>query len=282
TGNPGPDWNDEPRAGDNLYSDSLLALDPDSGKLKWYFQFTPHDTHDWDAQSIPVLVDMEYQGRPRKLLLHPNRNGFFYLLDRTNGQFLRATPFVKKLTWASGIDAKGRPVVLPNTDPTPAGNLACPSKRGASNWMSPTYDPATGLLYVPSLEQCDVYTTQESVPEPGKGLDGGGAEEVPSDPGQFFLRALDPQTGQQRWEYPMTGPTTMWAGALSTDGGVVFFGYDDGQLVAVDAKSGRSLWHYNMGQVLTASPITFSVDGKQYVSIAAGTDVFTFGLFQTQ
>ena len=211
TGNPWPDLFGKPRKGDNLYTDGIVALDADTGKLKWYFQFTPHDTHDWDAQSIPVLVDMEYRGQPRKLLLHPNRNGFFYVLDRTNGRFLSATPFVKKLNWASRIDEKGKPVVIPGTDPTPAGNLGCPSKRGAANWMSPTFDPATGLLYVPSLEQCDIYTTQETVPEPGKGLDGGGAEELPSDPGQFFLRAIDPATGQRRWEYPMTGPTTMWA-----------------------------------------------------------------------
>ena len=281
TGNPWPDLYGKPRGGDNLYTDAIVALDADTGKLKWYFQFTPHDTHDWDAQSIPVLVDMDFQGRRRKLLLHPNRNGFFYVLDRTDGQFLRATPFVEKLNWASGIDREGRPIVLPNTDPTPAGNLVCPSKRGAANWNSPAFDPATGLLYVPSLEQCDIYTTQESVPEPGKGLDGGGADEIPSDPGQFYLRAIDPQTGKRRWQYPMTGPTTMWAGALSTAGGIVFFGDDDGQLVALDARSGRYLWHYNMGQTLTASPITFSIAGNQYVSIAAGSDIFTFGLFQS-
>ncbi|MEO7143093.1 MAG: PQQ-dependent dehydrogenase, methanol/ethanol family [Bryobacteraceae bacterium] len=279
TGNPWPDLYGKPRTGDNLYTDSIVALDADTGNMKWYFQFTPHDTHDWDAQSIPVLVDMNYQGRMRKLLLHPNRNGFFYVLDRTDGKFLSATRMADKMNWASGIDAKGRPVVIPDTDPTRAGRLVCPSKRGAANWMSPSFDPATGLLFVPMFEQCDVYTTTETVPEPGKGLDGGGADELPSDPGQGFLRAIDPKTGERRWSYAMTGPTTMWAGAVSTAGGVVFFGDDEGQLIAVDARTGRTLWHYNMGQNLTASPITFSVDGKQYVSIAAATDVFTFGLF---
>ena len=280
TGNPWPDLYGKPRRGDDLYTCAIVALDAGTGKLKWHFQFTPHDTHDWDAQSIPVLVNMDWNGQPRKLLLHPNRNGYFYVLDRTDGKFLRATPFVKDLDWAKGIDANGRPIEVPDMDPTPGGRRACPSKRGASNWMSPSFDPATGLFYVPTLEQCDIYTTSESVPEPGRGFAGGGADRIPSEPGQFYLRALDPKTGALRWEYPMTGPATMWAGTLSTAGGVVFFGDDDGQLVAVNAANGRSLWHYNMGQTITASPMTYSVDGKQFVSIAAGTDVFAFGLFQ--
>jgi len=269
-----------PRPGDNLYSCSVLALDPDTGKLQWYFQFTPHDTHDWDAQSIPVLVDLELQGQPRKLLLHANRNGFFYLLDRTNGQFLRATPFVKKLNWATGVDAKGRPIEVPDMDPNPTGKRVCPSIRGASNWMSPSYNPDTGLFYVPTLEECDLYTTSEAAPAPGKDMGGGAAEPIPSEPGKFFLRALEPKTGAKRWEYPMTGPATMWAGTLSTAGGLLFFGDDDGQLVALDAETGKHLWHYSMGQLLTASPMTFSVQGRQYVSIAAAADIFTFGLFE--
>jgi alcohol dehydrogenase (cytochrome c) len=267
-GNPWPDMYGLERRGDDLYTCSVVALDADTGKLKWYFQFTPHDTHDWDAQSIPVLVDIDYQGQRRKLMLHPNRNGFFYVLDRTNGQFLRATPFVKNLTWATGIDAKGRPIEVPGTEPTVAGVKVCPSSRGASNWMSPTFDPETGLLYVPTVEACSVYTRTETEPAPERGLWGGGAEDLPG--GQIFLRALDPKTGEKRWEYPMTGPTTMWAGAISTAGGVVIFGDDDGQ----------HLWHYSLGQTLTASPITYSVDGKQYVCIASATDVFSFGLFE--
>jgi alcohol dehydrogenase (cytochrome c) len=280
TGNPWPDMYAQGRHGDNLYTCSIVALDADTGKLKWYFQFTPHDTHDWDAQSIPVLVNFDFQGRRRKLLLHPNRNGFFYVLDRTNGQFLHATPFVQKLNWATGVDATGHPIEVPNMEPTREGRRVCPSMRGASNWMSPSYDPETGLLYVPALEQCDIYTRAETAPEPMKGLMGGGAEQIPSEPGKFFLRALDPSTGAKRWEYPMTGLATMWAGTLSTAGGLVFFGDDDGQLVALNARTGRYLWHYFMGQPLSASPMTFSVDGNQYVCIAAATDVFTFGLFE--
>ena len=158
TGNPWPTFYGGDRKGDNLYACSVLALDADTGKLKWHFQFTPHDTHDWDAQSWPVLLDMTFQGRPRKLLVHPNRNGFFYVLDRTNGEFLQATPFVDKLNWAKGVDAKGRPILCPIWIPTPDGRRVCPSVRGASNWMSPSFNPETGLFYVPTLEQCGVFS----------------------------------------------------------------------------------------------------------------------------
>jgi alcohol dehydrogenase (cytochrome c) len=280
TGNPWPDFYGGARLGDNLYSSSVVALDLETGKLKWHFQFTPHDTHDWDAQAWPVLIDMPIGGRMRKLLMHANRNGFYYLLDRVTGEFLRATPFVDKLTWARGVDAKGRPIEVPDSDPKPGGNRSCPAVRGASNWMSPTFDPAAGLFYVPTLEQCDIYTSSAKEPTPMRGFAGGGGERIPTEKGKFYLRALDPKTGERRWEYPMTGPATMWAGTVSTAGGVVFFGDDDGQLVALDSRTGKHLWNFYMGQMLTASPITFSVDGKQYVTIAAATSVFTFGLFE--
>src|SRR6266702_4579554 len=280
TGNAWPDFYGGDRTGDNLYSCSLIALDADTGKMKWYFQFTPHDTHDWDAQAWPVLVDLPFAGSARKLLMHANRNGFYYILDRTTGEYLRATPYVDKLTWAKGIDAKGRPIEIPDTEPKPGGNRVCPSVRGASNWMSPSFDPATGLFYVPTLENCDVYTSSAKEPQPMRGFAGGGGERIPTEKGKFYLRALDPKTGERRWEYPMTGPGTMWAGTVSTAGGVVFFGDDDGQLVAVDSKTGKHLWNFYMGQMLTASPITYSVEGKQYVTIAAATSVFTFGLFE--
>jgi PQQ-dependent dehydrogenase (methanol/ethanol family) len=280
TGNPWPGFYGGARRGDNLYSDSLLALDADTGKLKWYFQFTPHDTHDWDAQAWPVLLDTVYQGRPRKLVLHANRNGYFYVLDRTTGEFLRATPFVERLNWAKGIDAKGKPIENPGMEPSPNGTRVCPSVRGATNWMSPSYNPQTELLYVPTLEQCDMYSSSAKTAEPMKNFGGTGGESISKEPGRFYLRALDPRTGGKRWEYPMTGHGDMWAGTVSTAGGLVFFGDDDGQLVAVDATTGRHLWHYYLGQNLTASPITFMADGKQYVTIVAATDVFTFALLE--
>ena len=277
TGNPWPDYNGAVRKGDNLYTCSLLALDLDSGKMKWHFQFTPHDTHDWDAQSWPMLVDTEILGRKRKAVLHANRNGFFYALDRVTGEFLRATQLIDKITWAKGVDEKGRPIMLPDSDPTPQGNWVCPSVKGATNWMGQSYNPGTGLLYVLTLEQCGMYYRSSQEPQPMKNFSGGGATE---EGGQVFLRALDPKTGKRVWEYPMTGLGRMWTGTVSTAGGIIFSGDDDGHLVALDAKSGKNLWHFNVGEMLTASPIAYSVDGKQYLAIASATAVFSFGLFE--
>ncbi|MBY0506466.1 MAG: PQQ-binding-like beta-propeller repeat protein [Bryobacteraceae bacterium] len=280
TGNPWPDFTGQERSGDNLYSCSLVALDLETGKIKWHFQFTPHDTHDWDAQAWPVLVDLPWKGQPRKLVLHANRNGFFYVLDRTTGEFLQATKLVDQLDWASGIDAKGRPIELPGKAPTPAGNRVCPGVRGATNWMSPSWNPDTKLLYVVTLEQCDIFTSSSKEPEPNKGFSGGGAGPKPVDLGQFFLRAFDPLTGKRVWEYPMTGPGESWAGTVSTAGGVVFFGDDDGHLVGVDAKTGANVWHFNVGEGLTASPISYAVNGQQRIAIASATAIFSFGLFE--
>jgi alcohol dehydrogenase (cytochrome c) len=245
--------------------------------MKWYFQFTPHDTHDWDAQSWPVLLDITWNGKPRKVVVHANRNGFFYLLDRTTGEFLRATQLVDKMTWAKGIDDKGRPVLIPGKDPTLAGNFVCPSVKGATNWMSQSYNPGTGLLYLLTLEQCGVYTTSEQKPVPMKNFSGGGATQ---DGGQVILRALDPKSAKRVWEYPMTGSGASWSGVVSTAGGVVFSGDDDGHFLALNAKSGQHLWHFSTGETLTASPITYEVDGKQHVAIAAATGIFSFGLFE--
>jgi alcohol dehydrogenase (cytochrome c) len=280
TGNPWPDFYDGDRKGDNLYSCSVVALDVDTGKLKWYFQFTPGDTHDWDGQSWPVLVDREVKGKMRKILLHPNRNGFYYVIDRVTGEFLHATKLNDLVDWASGIDAKGRPIKIPGKDPTPSGNRVCPGVRGGANWMAPTYNPATGMLYVITMEQCDIYTSSAKKPEPMTGFSGGGAGPKPRDAGTFYLRALDAATGKRMWEYPMPGPGVAWSGTVSTAGGVVFVGDDDGQLLALDAKSGKHLWHFQMGEYLFASPITYAVDGKQYVAIASATAVFSFGLFE--
>jgi alcohol dehydrogenase (cytochrome c) len=250
--------------------------------MKWYFQFVPHDTHDWDANETPILLDAEYAGRPRKLLLQANRNGFYYILDRTNGQFLHAVPFVRELNWATGLDDKGRPMTLPNTDPSPAGVRVCPSVHGATNWWSPSLNPELGLFYVVALEQCETYYSSAHEAVPNSGFRGTGHTLIPGEPGQFYLRALDAKTGSLRWEFPMPGPTTMWAGTVSTAGGLVFSADDDGDLIALDAKTGEAVWHFYTSAVMHASPMTFSADGKQYVTVAAGTNLFTFGLVEAR
>jgi len=278
TGNPCPDYNGGERKGDNLYSDSVLALDPATGKLRWYFQYTPHDLHDWDSAQTAMLVDANFQGKPRKLLLHANRNGYFYVLDRTNGQFLRATPFVEKVTWAKGFDAKGRPTVNPETDPTPPGAKACPSVEGATNWFSNAYNPATGLFYLMALEKCNIYTKADAVWTAGESYYGGDTRDVPGETGQKFLRAINLETGKIAWEIPQTGRAQSWGGVLSTAGGVVFFCEDSGAFAAADAKTGKLLWHFQASENWKASPMTFMAGGKQYVAVAAGANVLAFAL----
>ncbi len=277
TGNPWPDFAGGPRMGDNLYTSSVLALDLETGKLKWYFQFTPHDVHDWDAQSWPVLLEIQWNGKPRKVVVHANRNGFFYILDRQTGEYLKATPLTDNITWAKGIDDKGRPVLVPGKDPTPEGNWVCPSIKGATNWMGQSFNPGTGLLYVLTLEECGMFTLSTQKPVPMKNFAGGAATEPG---GQVYLRAIDPKDGKRVWEYPVGNTSRTWSGTVSTATGVLFSGDDDGHLIALDAKTGRHLWHFNVGDSLTASPITYEVDGKQYVAVAAGTNVFAFGLFE--
>jgi alcohol dehydrogenase (cytochrome c) len=278
TGNPWPDFYGGDRPGDNLYTDSVLALDADTGKMKWYFQFVPHDTHDWDANETPVLVDAEFQAKQRKLLIQANRNGFYYVLDRATGEFLLGKPFVKELNWAKGLNAKGRPVTLPKTEPSPAGTRVCPSVHGATNWWAPSLNPDLGLFYVVALEQCEIYYSSTQKPVPNSGFRGTGHNIIPGEPGQFYLRAIDLRTGKICWEFPMPGPTTMWAGTVATAGGLVFSADDDGDLIAFDAKTGKALWHFYMGSNLHASPMTFSVDHRQYITIASGTNLFTFSL----
>jgi alcohol dehydrogenase (cytochrome c) len=278
TGNPCPDYNGDERKGDNLYSDSVLALDPATGKLKWFYQYTPHDLHDWDAQQTPMLVDMRFRGRQRQLLMQANRNGFFYVLDRTNGEVLVAKPFVKKMTWASGIGADGRPQVLPGTEPTAEGVKVCPAVEGATNWFSTAFNPATGLFYVMALEKCSIYTKSPQWWQQGSSFYGGGTRRDRDETPKKFLRALDPQTGEMRWELPQEGPANTWGGVLSTAGGIVFFGNDNGSFSAADAKTGRQLWSFDANQGWKASPMTYSVEGTQYVAVAGGPNVLVFAL----
>ncbi len=225
-----------------------------------------------------MVVDAEFQGRRRRLLLQANRNGFFYVLDRTDGKLLRATPFVEKLTWASGIGPDGRPRLLPGAEPTPEGVPACPAVEGATNWMSSAYNPDTGLFYLMALEKCNIYRKSPEVWEPGKSFYGGSTKDIPGEPGKKYLRAIDLQSGKIAWEYPQIGPATTWGGVLATAGGLVFFCDDSGAFAAADAKTGKLLWHFPTSQSWRASPMTYMADGKQFVAVAAGSVILSFGL----
>ena len=278
TGNPCPDYNGDERKGDNLYSSSVLALESGTGKLRWYYQYTPHDLHDWDAQQTPMLIDAPFNGRPRKLLAQANRNGFFYVLDRVSGELLLAKPFVEKMNWATGIGPDGRPQLLEGAIPTAAGVKACPAVEGATNWMSTAYNPATGLFYVMALEKCNIYVKQAETWQQGKSFYGGTTRRVPGEQGKKYLRALDPGTGKTVWELPQEGRAQSWGGVLSTAGGVVFFGHDDGSFAAADARTGKQLWSFPTNHTWKASPMTYMVEGKQYVAVAAAGSVVAFGL----
>jgi alcohol dehydrogenase (cytochrome c) len=278
TGNPTPDLYGDNRRGDNLYSDSVLALDPKTGRLKWHFQFTPHDVWDYDAQETPALIDATWQGKPRKLLVQANRNGFFYVLDRTNGEFLLGTKFVKNITWASGLTPQGRPIRVPDMEPSLDGRRVCPSLEGASNWYSTSYNPATGLYYVQTNDQCGVFTKIPMEWAAGKGYMGGSFMRAPNEPAQRVLRAIDIQTGNVAWEVPQVGPVTSWGGTLSTASGLVFYGDDSGAFAAADATNGKPLWSFRMNQNWKASPMTYSFDNRQLIAVASGSAIIAFGL----
>ena len=249
----------------------MLALEAKTGKLRWYYQFTPHDLHDWDATEPFALVDAPFKGRERKLLLQANRNGFFYVLDRTTGELLLGRPFVRKLTWASGIGADGKPQLLEGNEPTKKGTRTCPAVRGATNWYSTAFNPVTRLFYVMAVEDCNIYRQSRN----------GGFEPYrdPADPAEKYLRAIDIETGEIKWEIPQVGaPESNYSGVLSTAGGLVFYGETGGSFAAVDAKTGNTLWHFDTGRQWKASPITYAVNGKQYVAIAAGGNILAFAL----
>ena len=277
TSNPAPDFDGGPRPGDDLYTDCVLALDPDTGKLKWYFQFTPHDLFDYDATETPVLVDARYQGQQRMLLLEANRNGYFYILDRTNGKFLSAFPFVKKLNWAKGIDAQGRPIRT-GVQPTAEGTRTCPGFSGATNWYSPSYNPSTGLFYLLAEENCNLFFLKPEEFAEGKTYYSTGARRSPGDYSEKILLAYNLESDKPAWRFPQVGSGHSAGGTMSTAGGVLFFGDDAQSFEAVDAQTGQPLWHFNTGQVMHASPMSYAVNGKQYVAIAAGSDIFSFGL----
>lgn len=253
TGNPWPDGDDHDRPGDNLFTNSVLALDPDNGVLRWYYQFTPHDLKDRDATEPNVLVDTTWQGAPKKLLLHADRNGFFYVLDRTDGRVLLAKPFLRRVDWAKEIGADGRPVVV-----APRG---CPSD--AANWDATAWSPATRLYYVMALEECTGKPTG-----------------YPNQTGQRYLRALDIDTGAIAWEVAQPGAAhaKTWSGVLATAGRLVFYGRPNGGFSAVDARSGKELWSFPTNVRMKAGPMTFVLDGRQYIAVAAGPNILCFGL----
>jgi len=277
TSNPAPDFDGGPRPGDDLYTDCVLALDPDTGKLKWYFQFTPHDLFDFDAVETPVLLDAQYQGQPRKLLVQANRNGFLYVLDRTDGKFLSATPFVKKLNWAKGIDENGRPVRT-DAQPTAKGMKVCPSFTGATNWYSPSYNPQTHLFYFLAQEDCGTFFLK---PEPfaeGRGYYATGVKRARGEKKEKILLAYNLDTGSFEWRYPQIGEGGSSGGTMTSAGGVVFFADEAESFEAVDGRTGAQLWHFTTGQRMHASPMSYAVLGKQYVAIASGSDIFSFAL----
>src|SRR5262245_51921120 len=290
TGNPGPDWNPAQRPGDNLYTASVVALDADTGKRKWHFQFTPNDPYDYDSTQVPVLADINLNGNPRKLMLWGNRNGFFYVLDRVTGQFISGHPFVK-VNWASGLDGKGRPIPTPPAE----GTATYPGVQGATNWYSPSFSPRTGLFYVSAWEDYgSIFIREEQKYQEGQRFTGGrptspipDAPNVPSlrrgavntwteEAGHGAVLAIDPRTGEKKWKFQMTDVTD--SGILTTASDLLFTGGREGYFHALDARTGTLLWKATLGGQIAAGPMTYQVDGKQYVAIAAGHSLFVFGL----
>ena len=279
TSNPAPDFEGSVRPGDDLYTDCMLALDADTGKLKWYFQFTPHDLFDYDGVETPILIDATYKGEAHKLVVQANRNGYIYVLDRASGKFISAVPFVDKLNWARGVDAQGRPIRT-DVKPTPTGTRVCPGYTGATNWFAPSYSESTHSVHFMALEQCQTYFSK-SRPQRFKEGDAyysTGVKHIPGEPNRKLLVAYNLDTGSIAWKYPQVGRGRSSGGTMTTAGGLVFFGDDSESLEAVDAQAGKALWHFNTGQEMSASPMSYAVAGKQYVAIAAGSDIFSFAL----
>ena len=276
-GNPGPDFNGDERLGDNLYSDSILALNDKTGELEWYYQFVPHDIHDWDAQEPPVLIDTNWRGEDRQLLIQANRNGFFYVIDRTDGELLLAEPFIEKLNWASGIDDNGRPVLLDLPVTESGETYVCPSLRGGANWYSTSYNPITGLYYVPTLEQCNLYTKTEQQWQSGSDYMAGTTRQVPGEKPRKIIRALDIQTGEIMLDIEQAEALTdSYSGLISTAAGIVFYGDIGGEFVAADALSGEILWQYSTNQAWKASPMTYLFDNELYIATAVGLTITAF------
>ena len=274
TGNPGPDYHSESRLGDNLYSDSLVALDADTGELRWHYQFTPHDVHDWDATEVPILADLTIGGQPRKVVMFANRNGFYYTLDRVTGKVIVAQPFVTT-TWAKEIAPDGRPYALPGHTPDEQGELTCPDVTGGTNFWPPTYDPAQQIFIVNAREACATYFAWKPDYVPGDRFTGGATQREEGSFGAF--RALDPTTGDLKWEFRLLTPAS--AGLLTTASGLLFGGDNEGNLLALDSRTGKLVWDYQMGANLHGTtPITYMLDGRQHLLVPAGTTLTAWAL----
>lgn len=273
TGSPPFWWASEKRKGDNLYVGSIVAIDADTGKLKWHYQNTPHDTHDWDSHESLMLIDAPYKGKPRKLVIQAHRNGFYYVLDRTTGEFLQASPFINGLDWASGHDPNGRPILLPGREPTLEGVRTCPPTQGATNWPSTSYDPALKLAFVHVVEGCNIVFRTSMSPDSG-----GGYIEDERNPWRSYLRAIDATTGKRVWEQQEISSNHYGSGVISTATGVLFAPEQTGQVSVRESRTGKSLWHFNSGDVITASPVSYAIDGQQFFAVMSGTNIFAFGL----
>ncbi len=291
-GNPGPDWNAGQRPGDNLYSDSAIALDADTGELKWHFQFTPNDGYDYDSVQVPVLADINFRGTPKKVMMWANRNGYFYVLDRVTGEFLEGKPFVT-VNWSSGLDENGRPIPTPQ----PEGMPTYPGNQGGTNWYPPSFSPNTGLFYFSAWENyATIYRAEESEYIPGRAFLGGGFSVLAPAPGAptigigrtnpinnwtnevgfASLKAMDPQTGEAVWSYNQFDVSD--SGMLTTASDLLFTGGREGYFHAIDARSGELIWNVNLGGQIVMAPVTYMVDGVQYVSVISGNGLSTFAL----
>jgi len=250
-----------------------VALDADTGALRWHYQFTPHDIWDYDSTQMPVLADLTIGGEPRKVVLFANRNGFFYVIDRATGKLIRGKPYIQT-SWAKEIRADGRPMLLPNSVPSEEGTKVCPDQSGGTNWMPPSFDPESNLFFVTARESCGIFFSWKEDYNTGDAFRGGAVQRIGE--GQFSaLRAIDATTGERRWEFPYASQS--WAGVLSTASGLVFAG-GSGNLMAFDAKAGKNLWHFQTGSSLYAGAITYMVDGRQYVLMPSGTALTAFAL----
>lgn len=276
TGNPCPDYNGDPRPGDNLYTCSVIALNPDDGKLRWYFQYTPHDLHDWDSNEVPVLADVAIDGKPRKLLMQANRNAIYYVLDRETGAFVAGKPFAKQ-NWCKGLDEHGKPILIPGMEPSVEGVLVYPGLEGAVNWPQPSYSPRTGLFYVHAQDDyAQVFFKLKEDYEPGRNYESGGTRNVLGAESIGVVKAIDGPTGNVKWEFKEQMSSN--SAILTTSTNLLFAGTRDGYFYALDAATGKALYRFQTGGAIHGGVVTYLVDGKQYISVACGAGLFTFGL----